>query len=67
MFDFDCIIQERTEEFALSKYGCELQFLREVIQADLWAEAAQHVCERSMEDYGVSSDELRGERAGEKL
>ncbi|KKK52886.1 hypothetical protein LCGC14_3100360, partial [marine sediment metagenome] len=43
MFDFDCTVQERAEEFALSEYGCELQFLLEGIQAELSAKAAQHI------------------------
>ena len=53
MFDFDCAVQERAEEFALSEYGCELQFLLEGIQAELSAKAAQHICENSVGDYGV--------------
>ena len=53
MFDFDCEVQERAEEFALSEYGCELQFLLEGIQAELSAKAAQHICENSVGDYGV--------------
>ena len=59
MFDFDCIVQERAEEFALNQYNCRLEWLRGDIQAELCAEAAQHVCENAVGDYGVTADELR--------
>ncbi len=59
MKDFDSIVQERAEEFALNQYNCELESLREDIQTALCAEAAQHVCESAMEDYGVTADELQ--------
>ena len=59
MMDFDSIVQERAEEFALNQYNCRLEWLREDIQAELCSEAAHHVCENAMGDYGVTVDELR--------
>ena len=67
MLDFDCIVQERAECRALYLYNCKLEFLRADIQAELCAEAAQDVCENAMDDYGVTADELRASKAGEKV